>query len=106
MPQDATARFLGIDSKTLRKYYDDILETASNDANSKIANVLYRKCIEDENMSAITFWLKTRAKWRETDDRLDKMDEFMDKMAAVRLGAELTPEQWAELMTKRNAKHS
>ena len=102
MPQEAISRFLGIDGKTLRKYYDDILATAANDANSKIANILYRKCVEDENMSAITFWLKTRAKWRETDSIKDAAKELMLELAAVRSGGKVDPKAWVDAYSQRS----
>ncbi len=58
--------YLGIKEKTLRKYYKEELETGTLRANSTIARALYKKAVGGDTTSMI-FWLKTRAKWRETD---------------------------------------
>lgn len=70
------ARYLGIDPKTLRKYYREELDTAHIKRNAVVGNFLfnaasgramasdgatYRDCLT----SAI-FWAKTRMGWRET----------------------------------------
>jgi hypothetical protein len=62
------ARVLAIDPKTLRKHYRDELDTGHIKANSKIAESLYRKALGDgaQSVTAAIFWLKTRARWKET----------------------------------------
>jgi len=65
IPQDDIAKVIGIDAKTLRKYYGHELDTASAKANSQVAQRLYNKCLDGDTSSMI-FWLKTRAKWAET----------------------------------------
>jgi hypothetical protein len=68
VPEADIARVLGIDPKTLRKHYRDELDTGSIKANSRMAENLYRKAMGDgpQAVTATIFWLKTRAKWRET----------------------------------------
>lgn len=68
IPQPDIARVIGIDPKTLRKYYDEELATATAKANAKVAESLYKKALGD-GPGAVTsaiFWMKTRAGWRET----------------------------------------
>ena len=68
IPQEDIARCLGtdgIDAKTLRKHYRDELDTSITRANSVIASRLYAAAERGEPW-AVCFWLKTRARWRET----------------------------------------
>jgi hypothetical protein len=68
VPEDAIARVLAIDPKTLRKHYRDELDTGQIKATAKVAESLFRKATTDGNQSvtAAIFWLKTRGGWRET----------------------------------------
>lgn len=65
IPHEDIAKVIGIDDKTLRKHYRHEIDTASAKANSQVAQRLYKKCMNDDTASII-FWLKTRAKWAET----------------------------------------
>lgn len=58
------ARILGVDAKTLRKYYRDELDLASAKANAQIGGALYNKALGGDTASII-FWMKTRAGWSE-----------------------------------------
>lgn len=60
------ALYLGIDEKTLRKYFKDELKSGSVRANAVIAKTLYNLAKGGDARSCM-FWLKTRAGWRETD---------------------------------------
>jgi hypothetical protein len=68
VPEDAIARVLTIDPKTLRKHYRDELDTGQVKATARVAESLFRKATSDGNQSvtAAIFWLKTRGGWRET----------------------------------------
>ena len=59
---------VGIDAKTLRKHYRQELDHGHIKANAKVAENLYRKAIGEgrESVTAAIFWLKTRARWKET----------------------------------------
>lgn len=72
------AQILGIDLKTLRKYYRDEMDTASIKANATVAKFIFRTAsgaaLKDNNgatyadcVRAAMFWAKTRMRWRETD---------------------------------------
>jgi hypothetical protein len=56
---------VGIDSKTLRKHYRDELDLGETKANAQVAGFLFNAA-KNGNVTAQIFWLKTRAKWRET----------------------------------------
>lgn len=66
--QEEIALHLNISVDTLAKYYRDELDNAVVRANAKVANKLYRKATDGDDLSAMIFWLKTRAKWREKED--------------------------------------
>jgi len=67
--QQEISDYIGIDIKTLHKYYRKELDTASIKANAAVARVLYEKAVIDRDTTSVLFWLKTRAKWRETDKK-------------------------------------
>lgn len=66
--QEQIAEHLKISVETLVKYYKDELDNSVVRANAKVAAKLFRKATEGEDLSAMIFWLKTRAKWREKDE--------------------------------------
>ena len=65
--QDMIARVIGIDKKTLRKHYRDELDLSMAIANATIGGALFNKA-KGGDTASMTFWLKTRARWRETAD--------------------------------------
>lgn len=70
IPHESIAAGLGIsvDTLTLRCPYE--LKFGKDDANASMAGTLY-KAGKDGNVQAMIFWLKTRARWRETANRLE-----------------------------------
>jgi hypothetical protein len=68
VPEDAIARVVAIDPKTLRKHYRDELDNGQIKATAKVAESLFRKATTDgaQSVTAAIFWLKTRGGWRET----------------------------------------
>ncbi len=66
-PQPTLAKVLGMSTETLTKYYREELDTAKAQANASIAGRLYNKAM-DGDTTAMIFWLKTQARWRETID--------------------------------------
>src|SRR4029079_12776793 len=83
------AKVVAIDPKTLRKHYRDELDTGHIKANSKVAESLFRKAIGEgpQSVTAAIFWLKTRARWKETmvneitHDVADPIRAMMDRIA-------------------------
>ena len=68
VPEADIARVLGIDPKTLRKYYRDELDTGHIKANSRVAESLFRKATGDGTaaVTAAIWWSKARMGWKET----------------------------------------
>lgn len=68
VPETEIAAVIGIDAKTLRKHYRNELSLGHTKANVKVAENLFRKACGEgrESVTAAIFWLKTRARWKET----------------------------------------
>jgi len=64
-PHEGIAIRLKISSDTLTKYYQTELDEGRIDANSVIAGTLFQQA-KNGNTQAAIFWLKTRARWKET----------------------------------------
>ena len=65
IPEANIARVLTVDPKTLRKHYREELDLGETKANAQVAGYLFNAA-KNGNVTAQIFWLKTRAKWRET----------------------------------------
>lgn len=68
IPESDIATVLDIGPDTLRLHYRRELEASGVKTNAKVAENLYRKATGDgrEAVIAAIFWLKTRARWKET----------------------------------------
>tara|TARA_Y100001937_G_scaffold54217_1_gene74788 strand:+ start:1911 stop:2333 length:423 start_codon:yes stop_codon:yes gene_type:complete len=66
---DQICDMLRISKPTLYKYYNEELKLGKADATVQVAENLFRiACGNDKNaLTAMIFWLKTQAKWKETD---------------------------------------
>ena len=64
---EVIAEILGISVDTLQNYYRSELDTSREKANAAVGGALYKKAMSGDTASMI-FWLKTRARWRETVD--------------------------------------
>jgi hypothetical protein len=69
VPIKMVASQIGIDEKTLRKYYDDDIDVGQAKATSAVAKRLYDIAMSDskESLTACIFWLKCRARWSTLD---------------------------------------
>jgi|1186.fasta_scaffold437160_1 hypothetical protein len=65
IPEAEISGVVGIDPKTLRKFYREELDLGEAKANAQVAGFLFNAA-RSGNVTAQIFWLKTRAKWRET----------------------------------------
>lgn len=59
-----------ISENTLRKYFRTELGTGQVKANAKIARTLFEKAAGGDT-TAMIFWLKTRARWKESPQSLE-----------------------------------
>jgi hypothetical protein len=99
IPEIDIARVVGVDPKTLRKHYRDELDMGEIKANAQVAGFLFNAA-RSGNVTAQIFWLKTRARWRETATELRHSgsiarrdvseltdQELMDIIDSARVGA-------------------
>ena len=63
--QEVIADLLDLDPKTLRKHYRKELDQSVAKANATIGGALFNKA-KGGDTSAMIFWMKTRAQWKET----------------------------------------
>ena len=59
------ATVLGISHDTLVKYYKEELDKGRIEANASVAETLFKQAKEG-NTTAMIFWLKSRARWKES----------------------------------------
>ncbi len=85
-PNEDIANYLGISLDTLKKFYKYELDTAQVRSNAEVANKLYKKATVDEDLTAIIFWLKTRARWSTEDSKQNKEvnEEVIREMKELR----------------------
>ena len=69
IPEADISGVVGIDPKTLRKHYREELDLGETKANAQVAGFLFNAA-KNGNVTAQIFWLKTRARWRETPTEL------------------------------------
>lgn len=84
--QEEIALYLGICVDTLAKYYRKELDTAVIRANAMVARRLFNKATEQDDLSAMVFWLKTRGRWRTVDaeDAKASEDNLSKEIAELR----------------------
>lgn len=80
--QEEIALFLSFSVETLVKYYRYELDTAAIRANAKVANKLFLKAVEQDDLSAQIFWLKTRGKWRTAEQEDKKPPSHVENLFA------------------------
>jgi mannose-1-phosphate guanylyltransferase len=68
IPQINIGRCIGIDVKTMKKYYKTEMECSADIANAKVAQSLFQQAING-NTSAAIWWSKSRMGWKETRDQ-------------------------------------
>ena len=66
VPEEGIAKTLGIDAKTLRKYFRCELDLGAVKASTAVAQSAFRMATSGKHPAMTMFWLKCRAGWRET----------------------------------------
>jgi predicted transcriptional regulator len=79
-PHETIAGILGITAKTLRNHYREELDNAMAQANAKVGGALFQKAMGGDT-TAMIFWMKTRAGWREQQDLTVKADSEFSGLA-------------------------
>ena len=67
IPERVIAGIVGCSEPTLRKHFSAEIDQAQSRANAKVAETLYQQAIAG-NTTAMIFWLKCRAGWRERQE--------------------------------------
>ena len=90
VPIKEVAAYIGIDDKTLYKYYREELENSAIKANANVGKFLYQAAsgqalttgaTYSDCVRAAMFWAKTRMGWKETNVQEVKMaDEPISKV--------------------------
>ncbi|MBF0560706.1 MAG: hypothetical protein HQL37_01570 [Alphaproteobacteria bacterium] len=73
-PTTEIAKVVGVAASTLRKHCQHELDTAPIEANARVAQFLLDHATQGTaaaNIQAAIFWLRTRARWRETPVSLE-----------------------------------
>jgi hypothetical protein len=65
--QEIIAEILGISVDSLQRHYRSELDTSREKANASVGGALFKKAMSGDTASMI-FWMKTRARWKETMD--------------------------------------
>lgn len=65
IPAEDVAKVIGISRTTLDRHYKPQIELGVTKVNARVAGFLFTNA-EKGNVTAQIFWLKTRARWRET----------------------------------------
>ena len=88
IPEIDISRVVGIDAKTLRKHYREELDLGETKANAQVAGFLFNSA-RNGNVTAQIFWLKTRARWRESPVELKHSGSIAKKEMHEYTDAEL-----------------
>jgi hypothetical protein len=85
------AHVLGMSESALLACYSGLIESGRIKTNARVAESLFRKATGDGQgaVAAAIFWLKTRARWKETS--VEELAPAADAVITVRIGGS-TPE--------------
>lgn len=84
-----------ISENTLRKHFKTELATGQVKANAKIARTLFDKAVNGDT-TAMIFWLKTRARWKESPQAMELSGPNGQPMEHVGM----TPSEFEKLARK------
>jgi len=94
--QEQISQIMSLGLSSLRKYYRHELETGLAQLNFNVANNLYNRAMGDDTaaVTASIFWLKTRAKFIEREERVNINDAAQVAKPVIKTGG-FTPDQRA-----------
>jgi hypothetical protein len=82
IPQVNIGRCIGIDVKTMKKYYKAEMDSSAVIANAKVTQSLFQQTINGNTLAAI-WWSKSRMGWKETRDQnvnVTKSDDLVRRI--------------------------
>ena len=88
LPHEQIAAIIGIDDKTLRKYYQPQLKIGKAKASAQVAKTLYEKAVAGDTTSCI-WWTKAQMGWCEKI----KTEHSGDKDNPIIIEATMTPSE-------------
>jgi hypothetical protein len=80
--QEDIGRVIGLSLNTLRKYFENELQQGVIKANTAVAQSLFETATKDKNVTAMIFWLKTRAGWKESATTIDMRQSYVVRAPA------------------------
>lgn len=89
VPQEVICRCLEISLPTLHKYYRKELDTGKANCIQKIANKLVDKALNQEDVTAMIFYLKTQGRWSDKnneDTEKTKLMSIIEQMMTLKGG--------------------
>jgi hypothetical protein len=95
LPQEQIAALIGIDPKTLRKYYEAEMEQGKAKANAQVGQSLFKKAVGGDTAAAI-WWTKSQMRWSETNKVIHGGNVAMAHAPAP----EMTKEEWLAAFTR------
>ncbi len=72
------AEYIGVDKKTLYKYYREILSKAKVTASHKVAQALFKQATEQNSTTAAIFWLKCHAGWKDSTKKTSDDEQTIE----------------------------
>lgn len=86
--QENIAQRLRISVDTLAKHYQHELETGLTDAIHMVATRLFAKAVDQDDLTAQVFFLKTRGRWREKDPDENKQAlSLVEQIIKMKMGS-------------------
>ena len=73
LPHDDIAVLIDLDTPTLRHHFQRDLVRGAAEGTAKVAQTLFQLATVDRNVSAVVFWMKARAGWRERVDNTHQL---------------------------------
>ena len=92
LPQDQIGALIGVDAKTLRRYYRHELDLGKAKASAQVAKSLFNKATSGNDTTAMIWWTKAQMGWGEAhtlkhigsiDTSPKSVDELRARAAAL-----------------------
>jgi hypothetical protein len=86
------AAIYGRSHRTFQKYFKEMpelhaaIERGRANTNKKVTNVAYQMAISGQHPSMTMFWLKCRARWKETVTTEHKLSDSLESIVAASYG--------------------